>query len=135
MNLLTIGAYMGGDPETRFTQSGTAVTTFSLPVESGFGDNKKTAWVECTLFGKAGSREPHGLVQHLHKGKFVVVAGELQVDTWQGREKEMTTVKCIVRQITPGPKTGGGAPAGPADPPPADKPPQDYGEFDDDIPF
>jgi single-strand DNA-binding protein len=134
MNLLTIGGYMGGDPETRFTQSGTAVTTFSLPVESGFGENKKTTWVECALFGKAGANKEHGLVQHLHKGKFVVVAGELQVNVWQGREKEMFTVKCIVREITPGPKVGGRSEQAP--PAPAGEHHENSDPIDDDsIPF
>lgn len=103
MNSLNIAGYIGQDAESRTTQTGTVVTKFSVPVEQGWGDNKKTTWVECILFGKKGTNEPHGLVNYLHKGKFVAVTGELVLDQWEHDGKSYSKVTCIVRDVKLGP--------------------------------
>ena len=35
---------LGRDPEMRYTPAGKAVTSFSVAVSDGFGENKKTIW-------------------------------------------------------------------------------------------
>jgi single-strand DNA-binding protein len=138
MNSLNIAGYLGNDAEVRMTPSGTAITTFSLPVEQGWGDNKKTTWVRCTLFGKKGSNEAHGLTDYLTKGRFVAVTGELVLEEWESKGEKHALVSCIVRDTKLGPQPESNRPAprkSPQDTAGNDQhhnPPED---FEDDIPF
>lgn len=118
MNLLVMAGYLGGDAEVRYAQSGTAITTFSMPVECGWGDNKVTTWVRCTLFGRKGSNEPHGLTQYLLKGKYIACSGEMKLVEFTGRDGEKrASVECIV--------SPGSVSLGPGGDP---EPQQDYSE-------
>lgn len=76
---------LGKDAELKFTTQGTPVANFSLAVEIGFGDRKKTLWIECAVWGKmAEALEPY-----LKKGKQVAVTGEIDARAWlSDRDKE-----------------------------------------------
>ena len=80
MNVFTFSGRIGRDAETGSTQGGTAVCNFPVAVESGYGDNKKTTWVRCALWGK---RAEGGLPQYLTKGAQVVVSGELSTREYE----------------------------------------------------
>ena len=54
MNVLILTGNLGKDAVQRFTPSGDSVVSFSVPASSGYGDKKKTSWVNCTMFGKRG---------------------------------------------------------------------------------
>ena len=49
---MTITARLARDPETRTTNKGTSVCKLTLPVDTGWGDNKRTTWWTVSLFGK-----------------------------------------------------------------------------------
>ena len=51
MNCLNAVGRLGRDPETRFTQGGKAVTSLAIAIDSGWGDNKKTTWLNAALWG------------------------------------------------------------------------------------
>lgn len=96
MNIFTFDGHLGGDAETRFTQNGTAVCSFSVPAKSGFGDNVKTTWVKCSLWGKRAE----SLGDWLVKGTKVVVSGEMSLDEWQSNDgRSGTTVECNVNDV------------------------------------
>jgi len=130
---------LGGDAETKFTQKGTAIATFSLPVVSGYGDNQKTSWMRCSIIGK---RAEGGVVPYLKKGTQVAVIGEISLNTWTGKDgAEKTSLELKVDDISlvGGKSSEHREPASPgyakkADPF-ADSP--DFGDVpvDDDIPF
>ncbi|MGJ8525215.1 Single-stranded DNA-binding protein [Halomonadaceae bacterium LMG 33818] len=65
---------IGRDAEVRHTPGGIAVANFPVAIDSGYGQNKKTVWLECALFGK---RAEGSLIQHLTKGTQVHVVGEI----------------------------------------------------------
>ena len=79
INVFTASGRLGGDLDVRYTQNNKCIGTFSLPVESGWGDNKKTAWVSCKLFGDRAEK----LAQYLTKGSQVTVTGNFQLDEWE----------------------------------------------------
>lgn len=83
MNNITILGRIGRDAETRYTASGTAVASFSVAVDTGYGDKKKTNWFKCVLFGK---RAEGGLIQYLVKGQQVAVSGEISLDEWDDND-------------------------------------------------
>jgi single-strand DNA-binding protein len=88
MNVFTATANLGRDVEVRHTQGGAAVATFPIAVTSGYGDNKKTTWVRCALFGK---RAEGGLIQYLTKGTQVAVSGEISLNEFQGQDGQTRT--------------------------------------------
>ena len=92
MKNITIAGNIGKDAETRRTQSGDAVTSFSIAVEDRIPKEKGTIWFRCSLWGKRGE----SLAQYLTKGSKVAVSGELSIEVYEG--KTNLTVK--VDQVT-----------------------------------
>lgn len=85
MNVFTATANLGRDAEVRHTASGTAIASFPIAISSGYGDNKKTTWVRCSLFGK---RAEGGLIQYLKKGTQVAVSGEISLNEYTTQNGE-----------------------------------------------
>jgi single-strand DNA-binding protein len=96
MNLLLISGRLGQDAETKYTASGTAVCSFSVAVDSGYGDNKKTNWFRCSLFGK---RAEGGLVPYLVKGQQVIVTGEVSLNEWQSDSGTKSSLNVFVDKV------------------------------------
>ena len=44
--------HCGKEPEMRYTPQGKAVTSFSVAVDDGFGQNKKTIWLRVSCWDK-----------------------------------------------------------------------------------
>lgn len=96
-NSCTFMGNLGQDVEVRDTRSGKAVANFSIAVNSGFGDNKKTAWIKVTCWDKMAD----SAARFLKKGSCVLVAGELTVEQWEGRDgRKGTTVGLTARSLT-----------------------------------
>lgn len=79
INVFTASGRCGQDMEVRYTPSGKAVGQFSLPVETGYGENKKTAWVTCKIFGDRAEK----LAKYVRKGSLVTVTGAFSLDEWE----------------------------------------------------
>ena len=63
---LMIAGNVGRDGEVRTTQSGKVNCSWSVAVDTGFGQNKTTTWVRCTMWGERG-RENLRVYQKRHK--------------------------------------------------------------------
>ena len=83
MNNCTFSGRLGRHAELRYTTSGTAVLSFPLAVDVGWGDNKRALWVRCNLWGK---RAEGRLVDYLAKGARVVVSGEIDLREYDKRD-------------------------------------------------
>ena len=68
MKNITIAGNIGKDAVVRTTQGGESVTGWTVAVEERQGQDKRTIWFDCTLWGKCGS----GLAQYLTKGTRVL---------------------------------------------------------------
>ncbi len=74
---------LGSDPEMRYTAEGQPFTHISVATEIGYGDNKKTVWYRCTIWGK----QAESANQYLHKGDIVAVTGQIQPPRiWTGQD-------------------------------------------------
>lgn len=82
MNLLIITGNLGRDAEQRHTAKGDSVVSFSVAVKSGYGDNAKTTWVKCTMWGKRGE----SVLPYLVKGQQVGVSGEFSMNEFENKE-------------------------------------------------
>jgi single-strand DNA-binding protein len=80
MNNWSFTGNLGKDCEVSTTQGGKTVCKFSVAVKSGFGDNSKTTWVNCRLYGKRAEGQ---LPQYLTKGQHVAVTGECELAEWE----------------------------------------------------
>lgn len=81
MKTISIAGNLGKDAVTRTTQSGDKVTSWSVAVEERNGQDKRTLWFDCSLWGKRGE----ALSQYLTKGTKVAVSGELSTREHDGR--------------------------------------------------
>lgn len=97
MNIYSFTGRLARDCEQRFTQGGMAICSFSVAVDYGFGDNKGTNWIRCSLFGK---RAESGLPQYLTKGAQVAISGELKVREYDDKEGvKRTSVEVSVDKL------------------------------------
>ena len=144
-NVTLVGG-LGRDPEIRSTPSGKKVASFSVAVDQGFGDNKRTEWVNVIAWEKLAELAE----KYLKKGKQVALSGTLQTSSWDdktsGQKKYKTEV--VARDIT-FMDSGGSrdesrptrqeratpAPRTQAAPTPRTTIPESGDPFDDDIPF
>ncbi len=89
---------LGKDPDIRATSTGKKVANFSLAVDQGFGENKKTEWVNVVAFDKLAELAE----KYLKKGKTVALSGTLQTSSWEdktsGQKRYRTEV--VARDIT-----------------------------------
>lgn len=79
-------------PEVRTTQQGTAVATFTVAVDRGFGDKKETDFIPVVVW--KGLAENCG--KYLEKGKLVGVDGRLQIRTYEDSNGSKKTIAEIV---------------------------------------
>jgi len=85
---------LGKDPEVRYTQDGTMVTTFNLATDENWKDkagekNQRTEWHRIVTFGKLAEICGNYLV----KGKLVYIEGRIQTRSWDDKDgvKRYTT--------------------------------------------
>jgi len=79
---ITIVGRLARDPELRTTAKGTQVCKLTLPVDTGFGDNKTTTWWSATLFGKRAETA----AKYSKKGDTVMVSGPPTVREYTKRD-------------------------------------------------
>jgi len=124
MKSITIAGNVGKDAETRSTQGGDKVTSWTVAVEERHGQDKRTIWFDCTLWGKRGE----SLAQYITKGGKVAVSGELSTREYEGK----TYLTIRAEQVTLlGSKQGGDAES----PQGRKHAPMTSDEVDDEIPF
>lgn len=153
INKVILIGNLGRDPETRYTQGGSAVTTFSLATSDQWRDREtneqqeRTEWHRVVCFARLG--EIAG--QYLRRGSKCYIEGRLQTRSWEDREGQTRyTTEVVAREMqmldsrgdasggyAPPPHGGGaqerGQPARSAAP--AADAADDLDDLDDDIPF
>lgn len=70
------------DPEMRHTNSGTPVTTFSIAINSGYGENQRTDFVNCLAWNKTAEF----VTKYFTKGKMIIVIGRITTRSWETQD-------------------------------------------------
>lgn len=128
INTITIAGNVGKDAVLRVTPNGKHIASFSLPAKSGFGDNEKTSWLQCRMFGAMAEKLSAGIL----KGAKVTVTGEFVLEEWTKDDgTKVSTPTILVRDIDLPPKQNGQQQS---------RPPQSRGQstepdYDTSIPF
>ena len=139
INKVIIVGNLTKDPETRYTPSGSAITSFSVATNESWkdkqtGEKKERAeFHNITIFGKLA--EIAG--EYLKKGSQVYIEGSLRTEKWQDNQgQDRYTTKIIANEMqmlgnASNPSYTSNTPNEPA--PDSNTPVDD--SFDDDIPF
>jgi len=158
INKVIIVGNVGGDPETRYMPSGSAVTNLTIATNESWKDKQtgeqkeRTEWHRVAMFNRLAEIA----AEYLRKGSQVYIEGKLRTRKWQdksGNDRYTTEIIADEMQMLGGRggsggggNFGGGAPSGGAPsggaPSGGDQqgggnaPPQPGpDDFDDDIPF
>lgn len=81
MKNITIAGNIGKNAETRTTQGGDKVTSWTVAVEDRAAKEKVTYWFDVSLWGKRGE----ALAPYLTKGGKVAVSGDLSKREHEGK--------------------------------------------------
>jgi len=87
MNIAILSGNIGQDPETRRTQGGTSVTSFTLATSRNWKDEsgerkQQTEWHRITVFGKNGEN----VAKYCKKGSKVSVQGRIHYSEYTDRD-------------------------------------------------
>lgn len=142
VNKVIIVGNLGGDPETRYTASGSAVTNASIATTDRYKDKtsgevkENTEWHRVVFFNRLA--EVAG--EYLKKGSQVYIEGKLQTKKWQdkdGQDKYTTQIIADSMQMLGG--RGEAAPrpeiAPQSSPSPSSQSSAGFKDMDGDIPF
>ena len=135
MNTTILSGRISKDPELRYTQSNTAVTSFDLAVDRR-DEAKTTDFFPCVAWKKTGEL----VANYCSKGDKVTIRGRLQNRTWEDKDggKHKVT-EIVVDEVEFQPKKTEEAPKAEAPKPKAEpkKEIPEPGYFDptDDLPF
>ena len=156
VNKVIIVGNLGGDPETRYMPSGSAVTNFTVATNESWKDKQtgeqkeRTEWHKVSMFNRLAEIA----AEYLRKGSQVYIEGKLRTRKWQGQDgQDRYTTEIIADEMQMlggrggagggesfgggggsfggGGQKGGGQQGGGGNAPPQPGP----DDFDDDIPF
>ena len=144
INKVIIVGNLGGDPETRYMPSGSAVTNLTVATNESWKDKQtgeqkdRTEWHKVAMFNRLAEIA----AEYLRKGSQVYIEGKLRTRKWQdknGQDRWTTEIIADEMQMLGGRGGSGGGSApmsSPSDSGPSSAPPQPGpDDFDDDIPF
>ena len=127
MNQVQLIGRLTKDPEVRYTTGAnqTAVTRFTLAVDDGYGENKKTSFIPIVVFGK----QAENCEKYLAKGSQAGITGRIQTGSYEKDGRKVYTTDVIAGRVEflSTPKK--------SDDEPTEEPPAGFMAVDDDIPF
>ncbi len=106
VNRVILIGHLGGDPEMRYTSSGTPVTNFSLATNERWNNQdgerqERTEWHKIVTWSKLAEISN----QYLTKGQLVFIEGRIQTREWDDKDgnKRRTTeiVASEMRMMSP----------------------------------
>lgn len=120
VNKVILVGNLGRDPETRYTQAGSAVARFSVATSEGWRDKstqemqERTEWHNVVCFARLA--EIAG--EYLRKGSKVYIEGSLRTSSWEQDGQTKYRTEIIGREMQMLDSRGGAAPGNYDMPPP-----------------
>ncbi|EJY57260.1 single-strand binding protein [Alicyclobacillus hesperidum URH17-3-68] len=97
LNRVILIGRLTADPELRYTNSGTAVASFTLAVDrmrSGQNGERQTDFINIVVWQK----QAEVVAQYLQKGRMAAVDGRLQIRTYENRDGQKVRVAEVVAE-------------------------------------
>ena len=113
INKVIIVGNVGGDPETRYMPSGSAVTNLTVATNESWKDKQsgeqkeRTEWHRVAMFNRLAEIA----AEYLRKGSQVYIEGKLRTRKWQdksGNDRYTTEIVADEMQMLGGRSGGGG---------------------------
>ena len=101
INKVILIGNLGRDPETRYAQSGSAVTNFSVATSESWRDKtsgeqqERTEWHNIVCFARLG--EIAG--EYLRKGSKVYIEGSLRTTSWEQDGQKRYRTEIMAREL------------------------------------
>jgi single-strand DNA-binding protein len=133
INKVILIGNLGNDPDTKFTQQGTAVTNLSIATDESYKDKQtgqmvpKTEWHRVVMFNRLAEIAR----DYLKKGSKVYIEGRLQTRKWQDQAgQDKYTTEIVANEMTMLDAKAGGTDQGGYQPQSAQQqaPRQNYGQ-------
>lgn len=97
LNRVILIGRLTADPELRYTNSGTAVASFTLAVDrvrTGPNGERDTDFINIVVWQKQAEL----CAQYLHKGRLAAIDGRLQIRSYDNREGQKVRVAEVVAE-------------------------------------
>lgn len=82
VSLTIIAGRLTKDVDLRTTQNGKPVCSFTVAVDTGYGDRKTTTFYDCVAWNKTAEF----VHSYFRKGSFAIVTGKMQTRKWQDKQ-------------------------------------------------
>ena len=87
VNKIVLVGHLGADPESRFTPSGVAVSTFNMATNESWKNKDgeyedRTEWHRIVLYGKAAETAS----EYMKKGQLAYVEGRIRTRSWEDKD-------------------------------------------------
>lgn len=140
-NQVILIGHLGRDAETKYTQGGVSVTSFSIATERRFKRGEE--WVSEADWHNITAWRVENLAPYLTKGKAVFIAGRLQTRSYEDKDGKKVWKTDVVAEtvnlLGGGEDRGGDGGERTSKPAPVkhghDRIPADQGVSDEDVPF
>lgn len=94
MNKVILVGRLAQDPEVRYTQNGKAVATFGLAINEGFGENRRTTFINIVAWEKLAEICGNNLL----KGRQILCEGRLQTRSYDDKTGQKRYVTEVIMQ-------------------------------------
>lgn len=103
MNVAVIIGRFANTPELRRTQSGLAVTSFTLAVKrpGTYGEEEKTDWIDCVAW--RGTAE--FICRQFEKGMPVCIRAQIETNAWEKEGEKHKNTELVVQEVCFVPRT------------------------------
>ena len=92
MNIAVLMGRMTSTPELKTTPSGISVTSFSVAVDRGYGENKQTDFINIVGWRKTAEL----ICKHFTKGSRIAIEGSIQTRRYQDQNGNNRTMFEVV---------------------------------------
>lgn len=97
MNLVILHGRLSRESETKYSQTGTAFSNFSIAVKREFSKEGKqnVDFFNCVAFGKTADF----IAKYFKKGDGIIVKGKVQIDTYEKDGEKRAATSILVDQV------------------------------------
>lgn len=95
MNIVALIGNLTKDVELRYTTDQKPIARFSIAVNDGYGDSKRTSYIPIVVFGKQAENAD----RYLSKGSKVAVNGRIQTGSYEKEGRTIYTTDIIASNI------------------------------------
>lgn len=94
-NLCVLIGRLTADPELKTTPNGNFVTSFSIAVDDGYGENKSTDFINIVAWKKTAEF----VSKYFKKGSEILVTGRVKTRTYEKDGKKRTITEIVADKV------------------------------------